>query len=501
MSPSRTVHIKILAGLILCLFSFQMIQAQITSTTADWLDSVAYETTTKKDPLFVFYQINKVFKPGSLTATLPGSEVYNFEWSKYNPAINGFNPPFSTDTDEMFSTVSDLNEGGYQVRIWDGATTDTVMTAWVMLDQFYAEVEKTLDDKLPAYKFTCDFLVISGFVTPDTVNYYDPNSHNPIQRIASYKFKWTSDNDEIKIPNDTVILNPNITFQPPYEDTWYILTAIDEFGMTEVDSVYYESIQTKAEFSVEYYDKVTGEFDPELNGEWSNPTDDDPVGSTDAMLTVRFINKSRNGANFDWVFLDTIGGIKESELTYDTAQRTEFTYETADEYYYPHMVSTSEAGCVDSFMLDEPIYVEPSQLKIPNVFTPNGDGVNDIFIFKHQSLKTCKIAIVDRGGKIVYKKKIEDIYNWEGWNGKMHESGREAPEGQYYYVIEALGYDGIEYRDPYFYEKWKIFGGSGKNDQSSGSGGSNPGGQQDPEGSTNNKYTGWLYLYRHTGTY
>ncbi len=498
MSPSRTVHIKFLAGLILCLFSFQMIQAQITSTTADWLDSLSYETSTKKDPLFVFYQLNQGFKPGSLTATLPGSEIYNFEWSEYNPDISGFGPPFSTDTDEMFSTVSDLADGGYQVRIWDGAATDTVMTAWVMLDQFYAEVEKTQDDKLPSYKYTCDFLVLSGFVTPDTVNYYDLISHNPIQRISDYRFKWTSDNDEIKIPNDTIVLDPNITFEPPYEDTWYILTALDEFGMTEVDSVFYESIQTKAEFSVEYYDKVTGEYDPDLTGDWSNPTDDEPVGSTDAMLTVRFVNKSRNGANFEWVFLDTVGGIKESEITYDTAQRTEFTYERANENYYPHMVSTSEAGCVDSFMLDEPIFVEPSQLDIPNVFTPNGDGTNDVFIFKHQSLEKCQIAIVDRGGKVVYKKKIEDIYNWEGWNGKMHDSGREAPEGQYYFVVEALGYDGEEYRDSYFYEKWKIFGGTGNNDQSSGGGSSDP---DAPEGSTGTRYTGWLYLYRHTGTY
>ena len=120
------------------------------------------------------------------------------------------------------------------------------------------------------------------------------------------------------------------------------------------------------------------------------------------------------------------------------------------------------------------------------------------FIFKHQSLRKCNIAIADRGGKIVYKKKIEDIYNWEGWNGKMHDSGREAPEGQYYYVIEAFGYDGIEYRDSYFYEKWKIFGGSGKSNQGSGSGSTDP---NAPEVSTNNKYTGWLYLYRHTGTY
>ncbi len=500
MSPTRPVHIKYITGLILCLFSFQMIQAQITSATAHRLDSVVYETSTLKDPLFVFHQLNQVAKPGSLTATLPGSEVYNFEWRKYNPVINGFDPPFSTDTDEMFSTVSDLVEGGYQVRVWDGAATDTLMTAWVMLNQFSAAVEKTLDDMLPTYKFTCDFLILSGSVTPDTVTYYDLVSNNPIIRISEFGFKWSSDNDELRIPNDTIILDPNITFQPPYEDTWYILTAIDEFGMTEVDSVYYESIQTKAEFSVEYYDKVAKEYDPDLNSDWSAPDSENPKGSTDARLTVRFINKSRNGSTFEWVYLDTIGGIKESEITYDTAQRTEFTYERADEYYYPHMVSTSDAGCADSFLLDEAIFVVPSKLEIPNVFTPNSDGQNDRFIFKHQSLEKCRITIVDRGGKVVYKLKTEDIYSWEGWDGNLHNSSRHAPEGQYYYMIEALGFDGKEYRDSYFYEKWKIFGGTGNNDQSSGSSGSTPGSQA-PEEGAQTLYTGWLYLYRNIGAY
>jgi len=502
MLKLRPVHMKFFTGLILCLFSVQMIRAQISSATADMMDSLAYEESPLKDPLFVFHQLNQGTITGSLSATLPGTASYNFAWSKYNPTLSGFDPPFSTETNMSSSEVEDLEDGGYQVRVWDGAITDTVMTAWVMLDKFYAEVEKDANDMLPAYKYTCDFLVISGFVTPDTVTYYDLISNNPIQKIPDFKFKWTSDNADLSIPNDTIILDPNITFQPPYDDTWYILTAIDEYGMTEVDSLFYESIQTKAEFTVDYFDKVAEEYDSELNGDWSPPDPDNPKGSTDAHLTVRFDNISKNGASFEWVYLDTIGGIKQSETTYDTATYVEYTYERADEYYYPYMVSTSEAGCIDSFQLAEAIFVVPSKLEIPNVFTPNDDGQNDVWMFKHQSLEECRITIVDRTGKVAYKIKIDDIYTWNGWDGNMHNSDRKAPEGQYYYVIEALGYDGVEYRDQYIYEKWKIFGGSGNNnDPNSGSPGTAPPGGQDPEDTSQNLYTGWLYLYRHTGTF
>ena len=230
MLHHRPVHKKLILGLILSLFSIQMIRAQIFSATADRVDTVRYPVSTAEDPLFVFYQENQSFKPGSLSATLPGSDSYNFAWSKYNPAISGFDPPFSLFPDTPSSTVLALNDGGYNVRVWNSTGTDTIMYAWVMQDQLITAIEKTVDDRVPSYKYTCDFLSNSGSVSPDTLIYYDFVSHDPIVQIVDFKFKWTSDNADLKIPNDTTVLDPNITFQPPFEDTWYILTTTDEYG-------------------------------------------------------------------------------------------------------------------------------------------------------------------------------------------------------------------------------------------------------------------------------
>ena len=489
---TRFVHKKFILWVILLFALTGMNRGQISSNAADSRDSLSYVNSPGKDPLFVFFQTNRVYKAGSLTATLPGSEHYNFEWSRYNPGIPGFDEPFSSVSEVPSSTVTGLQEGGYRVRIFNGGGTDTTLMAWVMLDDFRAEVVKNEEGALEKYMYACAFVSVSGLVYPDTLVYYDPVFHDTISRLIQFRFRWTSDNTGLRIPNDSTVLYSNKSYLPPYEDTWYILTATDDLGMVEVDSVFYKSIQTRAEFTVEYYDKVTGEWDPDLSGQWSKDK-----GSTDAKLTVRFINESENGTMFEWVFLDTLGGIRETATTYDLEERPEFTYETADKYYYPYLVSTSEEGCEDSVSMEQGIYVEPSDLAIPNVFSPNGDGKNDIFEFKHQSLRWCRITIVDRTGKVVYKKEIDDIYQWEGWNGNVKGSDRRAPEGQYYYIVEALGYDGEQYKDPSIWEDFSLFN-RNKNKSTTGTGGTGgtpPGGTQD--GEQGNLYTGWLYLFRH----
>ena len=483
----------LLLTLIFCVLPSKRVAGQITSLSADHVDSLAYPVKEGKDPFFIFYQTRQVYKAGSLSATLPGNGSYNFEWSRYNPDVSGFDPPFEIESNQPSSTVSDLEDGGYRVRISDGGGSDTTMMAWVMLDGLHAWVHKTEDGNLDPLYRDCSRLALSGFVEEDTLLYFDPLSHDLLSRPLDYRFKWTSDNEGLKIPNDSIILNPNITYSPPYEDTWYILTVTDELGMVDVDSVFYESIQTKAIFSISYYDKITGEYDSTLTGEFDKNFE---KGSTDATLTVRFVNKSRNGDRFEWVFLDTLGGIRETATTYGLEEMPEYTYVAADKYYYPSLLSISEEGCEDSTKIEQGIYVQKSQLDIPNVFTPNGDNLHDRWVFKHQSLENCRITVVDRTGKVVYKIKIEDIYSWEGWDGKLHESDRPAPSGQYYYVVEATGYDGIQYKDPTLWSQMKIFGGPGVNKDGGTPGGSNPPGGTDPTNGNGSVYTGWLYLYR-----
>jgi len=100
-----------------------------------------------------------------------------------------------------------------------------------------------------------------------------------------------------------------------------------------------------------------------------------------------------------------------------------------------------KGSCVGTSTLS--INVEaPSRLEVPNVFTPNGDNVNDLFYLKATNLTNIDISIYDRWGHLVYK--LATDKGQIDWDGKS-QTGQEVAEGVYFYVLKATGKDGVEY--------------------------------------------------------
>ena len=79
------------------------------------------------------------------------------------------------------------------------------------------------------------------------------------------------------------------------------------------------------------------------------------------------------------------------------------------------------------------IDVESSNFRIPNVFTPNGDGVGDEFtIYYDGTLLEYDLSIYTKSGQLVFHSQQIDNY----WNGKI-SGNNDASEGVYFYVITA----------------------------------------------------------------
>jgi gliding motility-associated-like protein len=90
-----------------------------------------------------------------------------------------------------------------------------------------------------------------------------------------------------------------------------------------------------------------------------------------------------------------------------------------------------EAGCSDSATLYNVEVLD--SLFVPNVFTPNNDGVNDIFYIYSNGYTEFTLKVYNRWGNMVYSTTAPVIY----WDGKT-TSGIELNTGVYYYTLESV---------------------------------------------------------------
>jgi len=87
------------------------------------------------------------------------------------------------------------------------------------------------------------------------------------------------------------------------------------------------------------------------------------------------------------------------------------------------------------------VTISESKLEVPNAFTPNDDGINDVFKVKegYESIISFRAMIFSRWGK--------KLYEWTdlegGWDGTS--GGHKMPDGAYYLRIDAKGADGRKY--------------------------------------------------------
>lgn len=102
-----------------------------------------------------------------------------------------------------------------------------------------------------------------------------------------------------------------------------------------------------------------------------------------------------------------------------------------------YIATVSIHGCAstDSLIVSNDCY-----LSLPNVFTPNNDGVNDFFFPRDvlaKGLTSFSMTIYNRWGQEVYKSKANET---SGWGGKFNDSPQ--PQGVYLYIIDANFKDG-----------------------------------------------------------
>jgi gliding motility-associated-like protein len=113
--------------------------------------------------------------------------------------------------------------------------------------------------------------------------------------------------------------------------------------------------------------------------------------------------------------------------------------------YHVTQIVVNNGGCADTIEYD--VYIVPqTTLYIPNAFTPNGNGTNDLFFVYGEYVEDFHLMIFDRWGNLIF----ETYDRAKGWDGKANGGKFIAQTDTYVYVVT--------YSENYNHRKHKIVG-------------------------------------------
>lgn len=170
-----------------------------------------------------------------------------------------------------------------------------------------------------------------------------------------------------------------------------------------------------------------------------------------APLTVTFTSGAENTdgwtAHYEWHFYRE--GQRSNPFLIRYEENTEYTFNDAGNHFVELWATyingndtvqyTDEYWTTGASPITVSIY--ESKLEFPNAFSPNGDGINDIYKAKdgYRSIVEFQATIFNRWG--------QKIYSWNdpagGWDGKFN--GKDVKQGVYYVLVKAKGADGRKF--------------------------------------------------------
>ena len=179
---------------------------------------------------------------------------------------------------------------------------------------------------------------------------------------------------------------------------------------------------------------VEGDCNTEENTiTWTNPNN----SCADDVLTYNLYYSETDSGGF--TLLSTFSSPDDTSFTHSNfGSIAGCYYVTALDSLNPDLGQSNESIPSNTVCIDNcPEYV------LPNVFSPNGDNLNDQFVpFPYKFVESIDLKIVNRWGNEVFATADPDI----NWDGRNQETGELVSDGVYYYVciVNTIRLSGIE---------------------------------------------------------
>lgn len=146
-----------------------------------------------------------------------------------------------------------------------------------------------------------------------------------------------------------------------------------------------------------------------------------------ASSEVNFIAEASATTNYNWIFYNSTSNVQNPTKFFDT----EGTYDVV-------LIASNEGNCVDTVI--KSITISPYDfIKLPNAFTPDGDGVDDDFgILFAGDLSIKSFKVYNQWGNLVFETNSIN----QRWDGT--KNGKLQPNGSYVYIVVGVDVNGKE---------------------------------------------------------
>lgn len=346
--------------------------------------------------------------PAEVVNIQDGTMPYSFDWSTGGTNALELIPTGSTQQGEYVYYVDVIDDCGY-----------------IHPDSVIMVTNQTLSVEAVTYQNTssCDMtgiVTINGIQAEGLINAPDQFGDSLSEQY------WYYNEDYSDSVNATVYGQFN-----GLGSGWYYITVTDHVGdghyCSATDSTFVEMENPPiADFSA----SVTNGCSP---------------------LDVTFTNNSQNTTTYYWDFDNgnsfTTSNLNDQSETFTSTSTVMLVASTdptcADTAYV--IINVSPCGCTDpnatnynpNATIDDGSCILPiPTVVVPNVITPNGDNLNDIFELTVTNSTSVELTILNRWGNVMFNQKGLN----PGWNGNA-PNGSEAEAGTYFYRYIVKGVD------------------------------------------------------------
>ena len=232
--------------------------------------------------------------------------------------------------------------------------------------------------------------------------------------------------DGISQPSITTTVNPYI-INTKQEGIYTLLSFNDAIGVGWVSGSALVTVRQSP----------TANFEPQ-------PDSMTIIYTTTQLVDKSVVDASVNIVSWNWNFGDN--------TPIDSARNPYHTYKDSVGIYQISLIVTDNLGCSDTtykllWVLDD------YWMYIPNSFTPDLDGVNDVFCIQYHGVRkeTFHFNVYDRFSTLVYTtSNITDLEcesNSNAWDGKHYLSKKELPLGTYVYEMYFQDFEGWKHQE------------------------------------------------------